>query len=82
MPECRKSTRQEEEFCPHREYVCLLHLYRHIHRSDEEKEYHDEYRLCIEDGGCISEGERRLLDKLSTRLGISRERALEIEKMI
>ena len=50
--------------------------------TDEEKEYHDEYRLCIEDGGCISEGERRLLDKLSTRLGISRERVLEIEKMI
>ena len=49
--------------------------------TDDEKEYLKEYKLCLEDGGEISASERRLLDKLRNRLGISEERAKEIEKM-
>ena len=48
--------------------------------TDDEKEYLEEYKLCLEDGGDISASERRLLDKLRNRLGISEERAREIEK--
>ena len=50
--------------------------------TDEEKNYLDEYRLCLEDGGSISTGERRLLDKFRIRLGISEERVKEIENMV
>lgn len=50
--------------------------------TDEEKDYLDEYRLCLEDGGSISTGERRLLDKFRIRLGISEERVKEIENMV
>lgn len=50
--------------------------------TDDEKEYLEEYKLCLEDGGEISASERRLLDKLRNRLGISEERAKEIEKMM
>ena len=50
--------------------------------TDDEKEYLEEYKLCLEDGGEISASERRLLDKLRNRLGISEERAKEIEKII
>lgn len=50
--------------------------------TDDEKEYWEEYKLCLEDGGDISASERRLLDKLRNRLGISEERAREIEKII
>ena len=49
--------------------------------SDEEKEYLEEFKLCLEDGNNISSGERRLLDKLRNSLGISEERAKEIENM-
>ena len=50
--------------------------------TDDEKEYLEEYKLCLEDGGEISASERRLLDKLRNRLGISEERAKEIERMM
>lgn len=50
--------------------------------TDDEKEYLEEYKLCLEDGGEISASERRLLDKLRNRLGISEERAKEIENII
>ncbi len=50
--------------------------------TDTEKEYLKEYRLCFEDGGSISTGERRLLDKFRIRLGISEERGKEIENMV
>ena len=49
--------------------------------NENEKEYWNEYKLCLEDGEEISAGERRLLDKLRIRLQISEERAKEIEKM-
>lgn len=48
--------------------------------NENEKEYWNEYKLCLEDGEEISAGERRLLDKLRIRLQISEERAKEIEK--
>ncbi len=50
--------------------------------TGDEKEYLEEYKLCLEDGGEISASERRLLDKLRNRLGISEERAKEIESII
>lgn len=50
--------------------------------SKMEKEYLEEYKLCLEDGGDISASEKRLLDKLRNRLGISEERAREIERII
>lgn len=47
--------------------------------SDSEKEYLDEIKACLEDDGEISARERRLLDKLCLSLGISAERAAELE---
>lgn len=46
--------------------------------SDEEKEYQEELKACMEDGH-ISDKERRLLDRLRKSLGISEQRAKEIE---
>lgn len=47
--------------------------------TTEEQEYFDEYKACLEDGNSISEKERRLLEKLRKMLGISEDRAKEIE---
>lgn len=49
--------------------------------TDNEKEYADELKACMEDG-TISDREHRLLNKLRISLGISEERAKEIEAMI
>ena len=49
--------------------------------TEEEKEYMEEYKLCLKDSNDISANERRLLNKLRIQLGISEERALEIEQM-
>ena len=46
--------------------------------SDEEKEYQEELKACLEEG-TISDRERRLLDRLRKSLGISEERAKAIE---
>lgn len=46
--------------------------------SDDEKEYQEELRVCLDDG-TISDRERRLLDRLRISLGISEERAKSIE---
>lgn len=50
--------------------------------TEEEQEYADEIRACLEEGGCISDRERRLLNKLRISLGISEERANEIEALV
>ena len=50
--------------------------------TEEEQEYADEIRTCLEEGGCISDRERRLLNKLRISLGISEERANEIEALV
>lgn len=47
--------------------------------NSAEQEYIDEYKACIEDDGIITDRERRLLDKLRKSLGISEERAAELE---
>ncbi len=47
-----------------------------------EQEYADEIRACLEDDGEISAKERRLLDKFRNSLGISPERAAEIEDIV
>lgn len=49
--------------------------------TSEEQEYLTEYKECIVDGGVISDKERRLLSRLAKSLGISDERAKEIEDM-
>ena len=46
--------------------------------SDDEKEYQEELEACLEDGK-ISDRERRLLNRIRKSLGISEERAKEIE---
>lgn len=46
--------------------------------SDDEKEYQEELKACLEDG-TISDRERRLLNCIRKSLGISEERAKEIE---
>lgn len=49
--------------------------------SDEELEYVEEYKECLSNGE-ISTGERRLLDKLRDKLGISPSRAKELEESL
>ena len=49
---------------------------------DNEQEYMEEYKLCLEEDGEISPKERRLLDRLREKLGISISRATEIEKKL
>ena len=51
-----------------------------LNLTEEEQEYLDEYKLCIEEDGEISPKERRLLDRLRDKLGISVKRAEELEK--
>ena len=46
--------------------------------TEEEKEYLDEYKACIEEGE-LSPKEIRLLNRLRMSLGISEERAKELE---
>ena len=48
--------------------------------SPEETEYVEEYKYCLEHGNEITPVERRLLDRLKSKLGISDERVAEIEK--
>ena len=52
-----------------------------IQLTDDEKEYMEEYKACLEEGE-ISSKERRLLDRLRDKLSISKERAKEIEGSI
>ena len=49
--------------------------------TDDEKEYLGEYKECLNDGGTITPSERRLLERLRKSLGISEERAKEIEQL-
>ena len=48
--------------------------------TDEEKEYWEEYKECLNDGGTITPSERRLLERLRKSLDISEQRAKEIER--
>lgn len=49
--------------------------------TSEEKEYADEVKACLEDDGKITDRERRLLERLAKSLGISPDRANEIERL-
>lgn len=49
--------------------------------TDAEQEYLEEYKACTEENGDISPKERRLLNRLRDTLGISEERASELEKL-
>ena len=50
--------------------------------SNNEQEYLDEVRACLEEDGKISSRERRLLNRIREKLGISEERALELESTL
>lgn len=48
--------------------------------SDEEQEYYEEYKACLDYDGVISDKERRLLNRLAKSLDITEERQREIER--
>ncbi len=50
--------------------------------SPEEEKYKEEVEFCLEEGGSISDDDRRYLERKKRKLGISDERALEIENMV
>lgn len=50
--------------------------------SKDEKEYLEELKVCLTEDAQISPVERRLLDKYRDRLGISKERVDELERMV
>ena len=49
--------------------------------SSEEEKYKEEVLFCLEDGGSISDDDRKYLERKRTRFGISPERAAEIESI-
>ena len=49
--------------------------------SHEEEKYKEEVLFCLEDGGSISDDDRKYLDRKRNKFGISPERAAEIESM-
>lgn len=49
--------------------------------SDDEQSYAEEVRFCLEDG-TIGDKERRFLERIRIKLGISPERAAEIEETL
>ena len=50
--------------------------------TDNENEYVEELKICMKESGGISPGERRLLEKIRIKLGISEIRAKELEEEI
>ena len=48
--------------------------------TDSEKEYLETLKECVTEESIITESERRLLEKLRTKLGISENRAKELEQ--
>lgn len=53
-----------------------------LNLNENEKEYLDEVKSFVEDGSTISDKERRILNRLANLLGISEDRAKEIEQSI
>ncbi len=49
--------------------------------TDDEQSYAEEVKFCLEDG-TIGDKERRFLERMRTKLGISSERATEIEESL
>ncbi len=50
--------------------------------TDAESEYLEEVRFAWDVGNKITDGERRLLERLRVKLGLSEERATELESMV
>ena len=57
----------------------IIHKALPVDMTDTEKEYLDELKACLEEDGEISSKERRLLNRLRERLGITEERAEMLE---
>ena len=57
----------------------IVHKALPIDMTDTEEEYLNELKACLEEDGEISSKERRLLNRLRERLGITEERAEELE---
>lgn len=57
----------------------IIHKALPVDITDTEKEYLDELKACFEEDGEISSKERRLLNRLRERLGITEERAEVLE---
>ncbi len=55
------------------------HLYESL--SPEEEKYKEEVLFCLEDGGSVSDDDRKYLERKRNKFGISPERAAEIESM-
>ena len=53
-----------------------------IEWSKEEQDYAEEVKFCLEDDGIIDDSERRLLERKRIKLGISEDRAAEIENSL
>lgn len=49
--------------------------------NETEQKYLDEVMFCLEEDNCITEAERKYLERTRTKLGLSKERADEIEAM-
>lgn len=60
------------------EFAPLDSLKKEVNK-EHELEYIEELRSCLIDGGKISQSERRLLDKFRVNLGLTQERASELE---
>lgn len=50
--------------------------------TEDEKEYLDEVKFCLEEDGVISAKEEKMLDRLRQRLGITEERAAQLRQMV
>lgn len=59
-----------------------LEAYLKSNAVNSEREYLEEYKACLSDDGDISPKERRLLDKLRIKFGISEDRAKELEASV
>jgi len=49
--------------------------------TDEEEKYKEEVLFCLEEGGVISDEERSFLERKRKKLGVSEDRAKEIENV-
>jgi len=49
--------------------------------NDQEQEFIDELKFCLEKGP-LTDDERKMLDRMIKKLGISKERAGELEKEV
>ena len=53
-----------------------------VNSKNNEQEYLDEVKACLEEDGKISPSERRLLNRIREKLGLSEKRAAELEAFL